>query len=70
MRIAMLYDQTIHTGNVAQPIADALLDDALQLDRGRPADDISILVVAVLEGETDGVRRMSLTLPIPPLLRP
>lgn len=69
-RIAMLYDQTIHSGDVAQPIADALLDDALQLDRGRPTDDVSVLVVAVLEGETDGVRRMSLTLPIPPLLRP
>jgi serine phosphatase RsbU (regulator of sigma subunit) len=69
-RVDMLYDETIGSGQVAQPIADALLDDALQLDRDRPADDISVLVVAVLAGEIDNVRRMQLTLPIPPLLRP
>lgn len=69
-RIDMLYDETIGSTQVAQPIADALLDDALQLDQGRPVDDISVLVVAVLGGEGDNVRRMQLTLPIPPLLRP
>lgn len=69
-RVDMLYDQTMHLGQVAQPIADALLSDALQADQGRPSDDISVLVVAVLSGEEDGVRRMSLSLPIPPLLRP
>jgi serine phosphatase RsbU (regulator of sigma subunit) len=70
MRVDMLYEQTMQSGDVAQPVADALLDDALQLDRGRPGDDISVLVVAVLSGEIDNVRRMQLTLPIPPMLRP
>jgi len=69
-RVDMLYDETIGSAQVAQPIADALLDDALQLDRGRPVDDFSVLVVAVLDTEGDTVRRMQLTLPIPPLLRP
>ena len=69
-RLDMLYDETIGSAQVAQPIANALLDDALQLDRGRPVDDVSVLVVAVLDAERDNVRRMQLTLPIPPLLRP
>jgi serine phosphatase RsbU (regulator of sigma subunit) len=54
----------------AQAIADSLLDEALRLDDGRPADDISVLVVAVVGREIDDVRRMQVTMPIPPLHRP
>ncbi|HAE59664.1 MAG TPA: stage II sporulation protein E, partial [Anaerolineae bacterium] len=47
-----------------QEIADALLAQAVRLDDGRPADDISVLVVRVLSNNGDPVRRMSVRLPI------
>ncbi|MBN1979548.1 MAG: serine/threonine-protein phosphatase [Anaerolineae bacterium] len=48
----------------AQQVADALLEQALELDDGRPHDDISVLVMRVLTVESDGVRRMAIQLPI------
>lgn len=48
----------------AQCLADALLARALELDHGRPQDDISVVVVSVLDQPTDGVRRLALNLPI------
>ncbi|MBN1579062.1 MAG: SpoIIE family protein phosphatase [Anaerolineae bacterium] len=50
----------------AQVVADAVLDEAVACDQGRPGDDISVLVVAVLpdESDSDGARRMSVVLPI------
>lgn len=45
-------------------IADALLSGALQLDSGRPKDDISVAVVSVVERAGDDVRRLSGRLPI------
>lgn len=68
--VGKLYNQYLGTGQVAQPIADGLLEAALELDQRRPVDDTSVLVVAVMGEESDGVRRMQVTLPIPPLLRP
>jgi serine phosphatase RsbU (regulator of sigma subunit) len=47
-----------------QQLADGLLQRALALDEGRPHDDISVLVLRVLEREGDGVRRLSVQLPI------
>lgn len=47
-----------------QEIADALLLHAVQLDEGRPSDDISIVVVQVNSRAGDLVRRMSVYLPI------
>ena len=47
-----------------QEIADALLAHAVRLDENRPADDISVVVLHVSSGEGDGVRRMSVSLPI------
>jgi serine phosphatase RsbU (regulator of sigma subunit) len=47
-----------------QAIADALLAEAVRLDDGRPADDISVVVVKVLERQGDDVRRMTVRLPI------
>jgi serine phosphatase RsbU (regulator of sigma subunit) len=47
-----------------QMIADSLLEQALKLDENRPVDDISIVVVSVLQAAGDDVRRMSLRLPI------
>jgi serine phosphatase RsbU (regulator of sigma subunit) len=49
----------------ARTIADGLLAAAIQLDEGRPADDISILVVATRENKTnDSTRRLNVTFPI------
>jgi serine phosphatase RsbU (regulator of sigma subunit) len=50
----------------AQVVADAVLAEAVACDQGRPGDDISVLVVAVLpdESDSDGSRRMSVIFPI------
>ena len=47
-----------------QSIADALLAEAVNLDEGRPADDISVVVLKVLKRHGDDVRRMTVRLPI------
>ncbi len=51
-------------GPEPQEIADELLASAMQLDRGRPVDDISIVVIRVTGGKSDAVRRMTVQLPI------
>ncbi len=45
-------------------IADTLLNEAVAKDLGRPRDDISLLVVAALEGPDDPVRRLMVRLPL------
>ncbi len=48
-----------------QGLADALLERAVAADKGRPCDDISVLVVAVVAAdEQDDVRRLSVSFPI------
>ncbi len=47
-----------------QAVADALLKHAILLDRGRPVDDISVVVIQVTGQKTDSVRRMTVQLPI------
>jgi serine phosphatase RsbU (regulator of sigma subunit) len=47
-----------------QVIADRLLADAIQLDRGRPVDDISVVVIQVTSQHEDSVRRMTVELPL------
>ena len=48
-----------------QWIADSLLEHAMRLDEGRPADDISVVVLRVRQpAAPDLVRRMSVRLPI------
>jgi serine phosphatase RsbU (regulator of sigma subunit) len=47
-----------------QEIADHLLSDAMQLDHGRPVDDISVVVIHVSGSKGDSVRRMKVQLPI------
>jgi serine phosphatase RsbU (regulator of sigma subunit) len=48
----------------SQAIADELLAHAVSLDEGRPADDISVVVLKVTQRLGDQVRRMSVRLPI------
>ena len=54
------------TGNEAsaQQVADSLLERALALDDGRPHDDISVLVLRILDRTGDDVRRLALRVPL------
>jgi len=45
-------------------IADSLMSHALKLDRGRPRDDISIVVLRVVPGKEDLIRRMTVQFPL------
>jgi serine phosphatase RsbU (regulator of sigma subunit) len=45
-------------------IADSLINHALKLDRGMPRDDISIVVMRVINRGSDMIRRMSVQLPV------
>lgn len=47
-----------------QSIADELLAHAVSLDEGRPADDMSVVVIKVTPRTGDSVRRMNVRLPI------
>ncbi len=49
----------------ATQLADAVLDEALALERQRPRDDATVLVVKLLpEGDPSLIRRMSVTIPV------
>lgn len=48
----------------AQEIADLLMERAMILDEGRPVDDISIVVLQVLDSLQNSIRRMNVRLPI------
>jgi serine phosphatase RsbU (regulator of sigma subunit) len=47
----------------AQYVADSLLQYALRLDQYQPNDDMSVVVLRVLEKEPDRIRRMNVCLP-------
>jgi serine phosphatase RsbU (regulator of sigma subunit) len=47
-----------------QEIADSLLEQSIKLDQGRPVDDTSVVVVRVASHTGDGVRRMTVRLPL------
>jgi len=53
-------------GPTPQNIADGLLAKAMELDDGRPSDDISVVVMRVVPFHGDPVRRLSMRLPIQP----
>ena len=46
-----------------QALADALLAQAMRLDDNRPVDDISVVVLRMLQHTGDNVRRMTVRLP-------
>ena len=50
----------------AQQIADALLTQAMRLDQNRPNDDMSVVVLRVMQRNVDQIRRMTVTLPVGP----
>jgi serine phosphatase RsbU (regulator of sigma subunit) len=52
-------------GTCARSLADSLLGRAVELDQGRPGDDISVVVVSVVAlRQLDEVRRLSVRFPI------
>ncbi len=59
---AMLEDQP----PTVQEIADALLNEAIRLDQGRPNDDMSVVVLRVAPIDSDQIRRLAVRLPVPP----
>jgi serine phosphatase RsbU (regulator of sigma subunit) len=68
MDICSLFQELVDMENLeAQYLADALLQQALRLDQNRPNDDMSVVVLRVSAGESDQIRKMTLTLPVPPL---
>lgn len=54
----------LQAGSSAQMIADHILGRAVELDQGRPVDDISVVVMQVVEGIGDGIRRLSMSIPL------
>jgi serine phosphatase RsbU (regulator of sigma subunit) len=50
----------------SQFIADSLLAHAMKLDQNRPTDDISVIVVSIVQHSGDEVRRMTVRLPLWP----
>jgi len=54
----------LQAGSSAQIIADHILGRAVELDQGRPVDDISVVVMRVVEGIGDDIRRMSVSIPL------
>jgi serine phosphatase RsbU (regulator of sigma subunit) len=63
--LATLTSLISQEGMNAQFLADGLLEAAIAADRGRPADDMSVLVLSVVsEQSADGVRRISVSFPI------
>jgi serine phosphatase RsbU (regulator of sigma subunit) len=63
---AALHDLLDQADTSPQDIADALLAQAVSRDDGRPADDISVVVMRVIPFRGDTVRRATLRLPIQP----
>ena len=68
--IAELYERFHQQEQIAAPVADTLLAEAVTRDAGRPRDDMSVLVVAVTGQPPDNVRRLQVAIPIPPVMRP
>ncbi|MEW5987459.1 MAG: PP2C family protein-serine/threonine phosphatase, partial [Chloroflexota bacterium] len=62
--IETIYKLLTAGANHPQAIADGLLVEALQLEHGRPHDDISIVVLMVVEGQGQQVRRLSVQVPL------
>ncbi|MBN1937860.1 MAG: serine/threonine-protein phosphatase [Anaerolineae bacterium] len=64
--VALVRALVQQAGTSAQTLADAILDQAIRRDQGRPGDDISVLVVTILarQSDKDEARRMTVDFPI------
>jgi serine phosphatase RsbU (regulator of sigma subunit) len=63
---ALVSEQVKVEGTSPTMLADAILGRAVECDQNRPVDDISVVVVGVsrVTADQDGVRRLSVELPI------
>lgn len=62
---AILSSALAQPGATAQSVADSILSAAMAADKGRPADDMSVLVLLIGEDPGgDGARRMSVRFPV------
>jgi len=66
--VATLVIDSVAGGHDSAPqLADAILGRATELDHGRPQDDMSVLVLAILPSQaTDKARRLTVRFPLPP----
>ena len=62
--ISSILVELISQNHPSQKIANTLNDEALQLDKNRPIDDVSVVVLRVTPRNGDEVRRMTVRLPI------
>lgn len=59
-------ERIVSTGGNAKEMAQSLLDCAIEADRGRPLDDMTVSILRVIENEiVQPVRSMHLVVPIP-----
>jgi len=58
-KIGKLYNSGIAPGIMAENI----LQDALSLDQNRPNDDMTVVVMAILDSPVDGIRRLQVEFP-------
>jgi serine phosphatase RsbU (regulator of sigma subunit) len=54
----------------AQSISDTILAEAIRMDQGMPNDDMSVVVLRVLAKESDPIRRLTMSVPIPAEILP
>lgn len=60
-----IVDLSVYSSADPQAAADQVLAAAIALDQGRPADDMTVVVVAIDElAEPSAIRRMSVSLPV------
>jgi serine phosphatase RsbU (regulator of sigma subunit) len=63
--ICLLLESMLEEENPsAQEIADNILAQAIRLDQNRPNDDMSVVVLRSIPGESDQIRRMTVRLPV------
>jgi serine phosphatase RsbU (regulator of sigma subunit) len=63
--ICLLLESMLEEENPsAQEIADNILAQAIRLDQNRPNDDMSVVVLRSIPGESDEIRRMTVRLPV------
>ncbi len=64
MDIPAVFGKLLDDALSAQAMADKMLETAVKLDKGRPTDDVSVVVLRVRDRDGDEVRRMSVRLPL------
>ena len=64
LEIKSIFSDSLSEKLGAQEIANRFMDEAMDLDKGMPCDDISIVVIKVLAEKEDQIRRLSMSIPI------